>query len=140
MIERNIVEKIINISERMKKIWEKEIFSKFWITVLQFNIMWVISWEKITKLSEIKKRLVLSPASLSQAIERLEKIWLLERIHSKKDRREVHVQLLPKWDKIVKESFDIYNKMIQDTFWEIDTTKKENLLELLNILDSYIKL
>ena len=103
-VESDIVEKIISLSEKLLRLWEKNIFNVNWITILQFNILWEVLRHKEISINKLKKNIILSCASLSQVIKRMEKLWFVKRRLWEDDRREIVLTASKKW-------YDIYHKL-----------------------------
>jgi len=70
--KRQIVESILRLSDLFKEIWEKEFLKKYNITPLQFNILGVVIEEWAKTIQDIKQKLIVSSASLSQTLNRME--------------------------------------------------------------------
>lgn len=137
-IETYIVESIVQLSEKIKKYWDSQIFANSGITVLQFNILWVIVWLKINTLNWIKKKLIISSASLSQTINRMEKAWFIIRELYTQDRREIHVKATKKWQDIYNNLNKDYIELTINKMKKVDDKQKKEILEWLDLLNKLI--
>ena len=118
--KRKFVELVLQLSEQFKSIWEKEFLKDYHITPLQFNILWVVLEENCKTLSDIKKKLIVSSASLSQTINRMEQKKLLTRVYGKWDKRYVNIQITKEWEKLYYKLRDIYEKLIEEKLQNIE--------------------
>ena len=137
-LNTDIIEKIVLISERIKKIWENSIFWKEKLTILQFNILWAILSDNAKTINDIKKKLVISSASMSQTINRMEKNELIERLYWVWDRREVNISITKKWEKIFKLLDKEYIKIADEYFWRIPEEDKKLIISQLKNIEKVI--
>jgi len=134
--KREIVEVILRLSDKFKQIWEKEFLKKYNITPLQFNILWVILEENTQTIQDIKQKLIVSSASLSQTLNRMEDKKLIERIYWKWDKRYVNIKVLPEWKKFYYKLRDIYENLIDKKLQNIKNEDK--ILKILKELGTTI--
>lgn len=137
--ETYIIEKIVLLSERIKKIWESKIFVKAWLTTLQFNILWVILGDKINSVNWIKKKLIVSSASLSQTINRMVTGWFLKRALGENDKREIILIPTKKWNDAYNRLNEEYIRITTKVLSEIPKQDQIILLNSLNLLDDLIE-
>ncbi len=130
-IDTNIIEQIIVLSNIINKLWETEIFKPNKITTLQFNILWTILIDKAKTINDIKKKLIVSSASLSQTINRMEKAWFISRIYGKGDKREVYIEIKQLWIDTYNKCNKVYLTMATEKLADFPKEKKEKLYSLL---------
>lgn len=136
--ETYIIEQIVLLSERIKKIWESKIFLKAWLTTLQFNILWVILWDKINSVNWIKRKLIVSSASLSQTINRMVMGWFIKRALGENDKREILLIPTRKWIESYNRLNDEYIRITTKVLSEISKQDQMILLDSLILLDKLI--
>lgn len=134
-IQTDLIEKIIDLGEKIKKYAEKNLFKGKGITMTQFNILWEVNKSWKISINKLKENLITSQASLSQLINRMEASWLLNRELSKNDRREIILWITDKWRKIYDEINNVYIFSTKDKlseYSEKDITFVTEFLEKLN--------
>ena len=134
--KRKIVEKILRLSDLFREIWESNFLKKYWITALQFNILWVILEEWANTMQDIRLKLIVSSASLSQTINRMEAKNLITRIYWKWDKRYVNIEVTNEWSKKYYELRDIYEKLINEKMIFLTKTDEDILLNVLSKIEN----
>ena len=134
--KRQIVELILRLADQFKQIWEKEFLKKYNITPLQFNILWVILEENAKTIQDIKQKLIVSSASLSQTLNRMEDKKLIERVYGQWDKRYVNIKVSQEWKKLYYKLRDIYERLIDEKLKNVKDEDK--LLEMLEGLENLI--
>lgn len=129
--KRSIVESILKLSNILDEIWETNFLKDFSITSLQFNILWVILEEWASTIQDIKNKLIISSASLSQTINRMEKKDLITRVYWLWDKRFVNLEVSKEWKVLYYKLRDIYEKIINEKFSFLKIDEEELLLKLL---------
>lgn len=129
--KRSIVESIIKLSDILKEIWETNFLNESSITSLQFNILWVILEEWATTMQDIRKKLIVSSASLSQTINRMEKKNLIIRVYWKWDKRLVNIDVTKEWNILYYKLRNIYENLINEKLSFLKQDEEELLLSLL---------
>lgn len=137
-IDTNIIEQIIILSSMINKLGEKEIFKPNNITTLQFNILGTILIDGAKTINDIKTKLIVSSASLSQTINRMEKAGFLSRIYGKGDKREVYIEIKQLGTDTYNKCNKIYLKMAAEKLDDFSNENKEVLYGLLKELSSVI--
>ena len=136
--KRYIVESIFRLSDLFKQIWEKEFLKQENITPLQFNILWVILEEKAETIQDIKRLLIVSSASLSQTLNRMEEKKLIKRVYGKWDKRYVNIQVTKlgeeKYMKLLKQ----YEALINKKLSFLSAQEQETLKWLLDKIEKYL--
>ncbi len=127
--KRQIVESILRLADKFKQIWEKEFLKKYNITPLQFNILWVVLEENAKTIQDIKQKLIVSSASLSQTLNRMEDKKLIERVYGNQDKRYVNIKVPQEWKKLYYKLRDLYENLIDEKLKNIKD--EEKLLEML---------
>ena len=136
--KRYIVESIFRLWDIFKQIWEDSFLKEEEITPLQFNILWVILEEKAKTIQDIKKFLIVSSASLSQTLNRMEEKNLIKRIYGKWDKRYVHIQVTKlgeeKYMKLLKQ----YESVINEKLFFLSTKEQQTLRWLLDKIEKHL--
>lgn len=71
-------------------------FNKSNVSFSQFFLLNYLANEEYTTITDIAKRIGHSTSAATEVVDKLEKLWLVERIHSTADRRKIHVQVTKK--------------------------------------------
>lgn len=137
-IETDIIEKVILIWEKIKKYWDNSIFTKNWITILQFNILWEILSKKWCTIKELKSNLIVSSASLSQTLDRMEKAEFIERSLGKEDKREIFLTATKKWETLYTQLNEKYISEAIEKFSNVPQNKKVEILRNLDMIEELI--
>ena len=87
-----------------------KVFDHSGITAPQGMVIRILSKEKTLKITELSSKLGLPNSTVSGIVDRLEKLGMIERIRSEKDRRVVHVSISPKF----KDMHKNFHKQIED--------------------------
>lgn len=74
-----------------------KVFENSGITAPQSMVIGILSKEKTLKITELSSKLSLPNSTVSGIVDRLEKLGMVERTRSEKDRRVVHVSISPKF-------------------------------------------
>ena len=97
-----------------------------------FEIIMYIAHSGEVTMTDIASRLHITPPSASALIDVLVKKKLVERVHSNKDRRTVHIVLdkgaRKLMNSIQKKKMSIFKKMLS----KLNSEDKENLIKILN--------
>ena len=113
------------------------VFEDAGITAPQGMVIRILSKEKTLKITELSSKLSLPNSTVSGIVDRLEKLGMIERIRSEKDRRVVHVSIAPKF----KDMHKNFHKQIED---KIEATMNrgtpEELDKIVEGLDTLKKL
>jgi len=137
-IEIDIIEKLLIVSEKIKKYWDNKIFDQSGITVLQFNILWEIVSKWWLTIKELKSNLIVSAASLSQTLNRMEKAWFLQRTLGTWDRREIMLTASDKWNQLYSKLSKIYVEEALKKFKNLNDDEKKKILDSIILIDSLI--
>ncbi|MFX0025731.1 MAG: MarR family winged helix-turn-helix transcriptional regulator [Candidatus Hermodarchaeota archaeon] len=106
----------------------------------QGRIMFVLWREDNISIHELSKRTLLSKSTLTSMLDRLEQAGFIKRVPSKKDRREILIQLADKDRSLQNKYVDVsrdMNKIFYDNFTEQEINDFENYLE--KLLDNLLK-
>ncbi|MEF2175205.1 MAG: MarR family transcriptional regulator [Candidatus Absconditabacteria bacterium] len=136
--ETYIIEQIVLLSERIKKIGESKIFLKAGLTTLQFNILGVILGDKINSVNGIKRKLIVSSASLSQTINRMVMGGFIKRALGENDKREILLIPTRKGIESYNRLNDEYIRITTKVLSEISKQDQMILLDSLILLDKLI--
>jgi len=134
--KRQVVESIIRLWDFFKEIWEKEFLKEYNITPLQFNILGVVIEKWAKTIQDIKQKLIVSSASLSQTLNRMEWKKLLERVYWRWDKRYVWIKITKEGEKLYYKLRDVYEKLIDEKLKEMKNEDK--LLNLLNQFEALL--
>ena len=101
--------------------------------------MWVILGDKINSVNWIKKKLIVSSASLSQTINRMVTGWFLKRALGENDKREIILIPTKKWNDAYNRLNEEYIRITTKVLSEIPKQDQIILLNSLNLLDDLIE-
>lgn len=135
IIETEIIEKILFLSQKIQKFWDAYVFKNSGLTILQFNILGVITATNGCTINQLKKSLVVSSASLSQTLNRMEKSWFVKRQLGKLDKREINLMVTPSWKKVYNELNKIYIQAAIKRFAKVTEKDKKEMMYCLNFID-----
>lgn len=109
-----------------------ELFRRSDLTEAQFNVMLVLKYKDhpLTQ-SDLSKRLVITRASVTSVLDRLESKGLVERQEVPGNRRIFHVELTPKGRRRVEEVEPLYRAEIHTVLRDLDERECRTLLGLL---------
>ena len=106
----------------------------------QGRIMFVLWREDNISIHELSKRTLLSKSTLTSMLDRLEQAGFIKRVPSKKDRREILIQLADKDKSLQNKYVDVsrdMTKIFYNNFTEQEINDFENYLE--KLLDNLIE-
>ena len=106
----------------------------------QGRIMFVLWRDDNISIHELSKRTLLSKSTLTSMLDRLERAGFIKRVPSKKDRREILIQLTEK-NKLLQEKYVDVSKNMTKIYYKDFTVEEINNFEnkLQKILDNLIK-
>jgi len=106
----------------------------------QGRIMFVLWREDKISIHELSKRTLLSKSTLTSMLDRLEQTGFIKRVPSKKDRREILIQLTEK-NKLLQEKYVDVSKNMTKIYYNDFTVEEINNFEnkLHKILNNLIK-
>jgi MarR family 2-MHQ and catechol resistance regulon transcriptional repressor len=109
-----------------------DVFRPFDLTEAQFNVLLVLKFKEhpLTQ-SDLGKRLVITRASVTSVLDRLEAKKLVERQDVPGNRRIFHVELTPKGRKLVEEVEPVYRQAIHRVLRGLNEKECRLLLSLL---------
>jgi DNA-binding MarR family transcriptional regulator len=88
-------------------------FRRFDMTEAQFNVLFALKYKEIdVTQSELGKRLVVTRASITSVLDKLEEKGLVERRSVPGDRRIYYVELTPRGKKLVDQVEPLYRKEV----------------------------
>jgi DNA-binding MarR family transcriptional regulator len=123
----SIVYKEIN-KEALKRIGED-------LSPLDIGIIKMLSVSSYTP-AKIAGNLGVSKSAITYATDRLEKLGLLTRVRSEKDRRIIQLELTDKGKEILVKSEEIYKEIIRE---KLNVLTGDEINTLINILQKLIK-
>ena len=106
----------------------------------QGRIMFVLWRDDNISIHELSKKTLLSKSTLTSMLDRLEQGGFIKRVPSKKDRREILIQLTEK-NKVLQEKYVDVSKNMTKIYYKDFTVEEINNFEnkLQKILDNLIK-
>lgn len=85
-------------------------------------------------IGEIGAKVLLTSGSMTAAVDRLEKMGLVRREFTEKDRRARVIQLTPKGRRLVKKVFDAHSQDLEALMRVLDSAERSELYSLLKKL------
>ncbi|MFX0018529.1 MAG: MarR family winged helix-turn-helix transcriptional regulator [Promethearchaeota archaeon] len=133
-----LIAKIHQLSQRIfARILKDENFTD--LNPAQGRIMFVLWRENNISIHQLSKRTLLSKSTLTSMLDRLEQAGFIKRIPSKKDRREILIQLTEK-NKLLQEKYIDVSKKMTKIYYNNFTDEEINNFEakLQKILDNLV--
>ncbi len=111
----------------------------FGLTQPQFSVLDVLGHLGPMKVGQICNKMLVSGGNMTLVLDNLEKSDLIERLHSKDDRRAIVVQLTKKGKDLFNSIFSKHADFISDTFEPISNSEQKDLGKLLKKLGTSIQ-
>lgn len=109
------------------------------LTTTQFSVIEALGHLGPLKVGELCKKMLVSGGNMTLVLDNLEKQELIERVHSKEDRRAILVQLTMKGDNLFTNTFDHHAKRINEIFSVLSKKEQNELGTLLKKLGLSLK-
>lgn len=98
-----------------------DLFREFGLTEAQFNVLFSLKYkEKLWTQSDLGKRLVVTRASVTSVLDKLESKGLVERRAVEGNRRIYHVDLTPEGRKLIDKVEPLYRSNIHEVTADLD--------------------
>jgi len=107
---------------------------KFNLTQPQFSVVDVLGHLGQLKIGQLCNKMLVSGGNMTLVLDNLEKIDLIERVHSKEDRRAIYVQLTQKGREVFEEIFPQHAKFIESQMSSLSIEEQKQLGDLLKKL------
>jgi len=121
---------VAKTNDRFKKAHSKHVL-KYKLTAPQFGVLAVLNSEGPVPLKRISEELMVTGANITCVVDNLEKEKLVQRIHSKEDRRVILADLTKKGKDKVKGILPDYLETLATTGSNLNETEQKQLLKLL---------
>ena len=121
---------VAKTNDRFKKAHSKHVL-KYKLTAPQFGVLAVLNSEGPVPLKKISEELMVTGANITCVVDNLEKEKLVQRIHSKEDRRVILADLTKKGKDKVKDILPDYLETLATTGKNLNETEQKQLLKLL---------
>lgn len=135
MKQREVISLIFDITNLLERIWNKQVFQKYWLTTTLFKIMSLLdstSWE----ISDIRDKLFESAASVTQKVNRLEELWYIQKKVWAIDKRKIMIELTTYGKEVLSQAM-VRDRVVSDKlFSDLSSEKISSLGELLETLKS----
>lgn len=109
-------------------------------TVAQFETLFQIGQEGTTSMKNLAEQMLITPASATSIVERLLDQKLIERVHDKKDRRQVNIKISAKGKKMIKSHFCQAHKKMSEIFSKLEINSQKQLIRILEELQNAHKI
>jgi len=111
----------------------------FGLTQPQFSVLDVLGHLGPMKVGQICDKMLVSGGNMTLVLDNLEKSGLIERVHSKEDRRAILVKLTKKGDDLFSSIFSKHAEFISETFDPLSNAEQKELGKLLKKLGISVK-
>lgn len=111
----------------------------FGLTQPQFSVLDVLGHLGPMKVGQICDKMLVSGGNMTLVLDNLEKSELIERVHSKDDRRAIIVQLTKKGRELFESIFSKHAEFIADIYNVLNANEQKELGSLLKRLGTLIK-
>jgi len=136
-----IVRTLKSIMDSIKKTITNH-FESMGLTASQSVLVGILAHENHDlglKMSDLSKKMGLSNSTISGIVDRVEKLGIIERERSDKDRRVVYVKLTEKFKKNALSNRTEIEKIFQEILKKVDPDDLEKILSGLTTLDKIFK-
>ncbi len=111
------------------------LFREFDLTEAQFNVLFSLKYkETVWTQSDLGKRLVVTRASVTSVLDKLESKGLVERKVVQGNRRIYHVDLTPDGRALIEQVEPLYRQNVHDVMADFDRKRCELLVESLELV------
>ena len=118
----------------------REILSSLDITPPQFTALYTLSKEKDLTIGELSSRMHLACSTVTDLLDRMERNKLVVRVKDEKDRRVVRVKVLDKGCDMIQGVLDSRRKYLAGILSEVSDDMIDNVYEVMEMLNSIMKL
>ena len=109
-----------------------DLFREFGLTEAQFNVLFSLKYKETAwTQSDLGKRLVVTRASVTSVLDKLEDKGLVARQVVEGNRRIYHIDLTPAGKKLIDQVEPLYRKDIQTVMGDLDSKACESLVKSL---------
>ncbi|MBL1215224.1 MAG: MarR family transcriptional regulator [Ignavibacteriae bacterium] len=106
----------------------------FGLTQPQFGVIEALGHLGPMKIGVLCAKMLVSGGNMTLVLDNLEKLGLIERVHSKEDRRAIVIQLTKKGDSLFKKIFSNHAVFISELMGVLDEKEQKELGKLLKKL------
>ncbi len=108
-----------------------QLFRRFDLTEAQFNVLFALKFSngRITQ-AELGKRLVVTRASITSVLDKLESKGLVKRVDVPENRRIHHVELTEPGRRLVNEVEPLYRKEVHEVLGDLESAECQTLIGL----------
>lgn len=121
---------VAKVNDRFKKAHSKHVL-KYQLTAPQFGVLAVLNSAGPVPLKKVSEELMVTGANITCVVDNLEKEKLVQRIHSKEDRRVILADLTKKGREKVNTILPDYLETLADTGKNLNEAEQKQLLKLL---------
>ena len=98
-----------------------DLFRQFGLTEAQFNVLFSLKYkEKVWTQSDLGKRLVVTRASVTSVLDKLESKGLVARLGVEGNRRIYHIDLTPEGRALIDEVEPLYRRDVYEAMADLD--------------------
>lgn len=116
------------------------LFRQFDLTVAQFNVLFALRHKRIdVTQSDLSKRLVVTRASVTSVLDKLETKRLVVRKRVPGNRRINHVELTPRGRRLIDQAERVYRKAIHDATGRLDEKACRTLIQYLERVREHLR-
>ena len=120
------------LSDRIKR-WRKlseKCTTPLGLTLGEFRVLMVLSESGPSPMIDLAKEQMITGAAMTNIVDHLEQVGLVERVRSESDRRVVSVAISRKGQDTVKQGLELYKKLIETATRHVTEQERRNLLAI----------
>ncbi len=121
---------LVRVYELIKKAQTKNISDNN-LTIPQFNVLQILAFKGSIPLKNIGNLLYVTGANITCIIDNLEKEKLVNRVHSKTDRRVVLAEITSKGEELINKIYPVYVKNIEESISGLSAFEQNKLIKML---------
>jgi DNA-binding MarR family transcriptional regulator len=116
-----------------------ELYHRFDLTAAQFNVMLLIKYREheLTQ-SDLGKRLVVTRASITSVLDKLESKGLVVRRKVAGNRRIHHVRLTPEGELVLREVEPVYRETARQALEPLSASQHTDLCAMLDMISEHV--
>lgn len=135
-------EAVLNIVRTASVLGQRgaDLFRRFGLTEAQFNVLFSLKYkERNWSQSDLGRRLVVTRASVTSVLDKLEEKGLVERLQVPGNRRIYHVDLTAEGQKLLDKVEPLYRNDIHEVLSGFDEETCRNLIQQMEVIRTRVQ-